>query len=251
MAWTREVRRPSPPRANSYRDSPGGDRGVSLFALGGIIGTVLFFAFIIIIGATRDGYSFLTDEISQLSASGVPAAWAQTTNFIVFGLILIGLAFGLHRGITEGQGSKVGPILIGTFGLLATFGNGVFPTDRYGAPETTVGTLHSLTAGVGFIALIVAMFVLPRRLRQADAWSNLAGLSRWMGGAASILMLLHLFASETEGFLDDYVGLVQRIFAATVLTWLFVLALRLYQTSTAGALVSASAGSARRASNAL
>ncbi len=208
-----------------------GDKLVRLLALGGMFGTVLFFALIFIIGATRDGYSFLTDEISQLSASGVPAAWAQATNFIVFGLIVIGLAFGLHLGITGGTGSITGPILIGAFGLLATIGNGVFPTDQYGAPETTVGTLHSLTAGFGFIAVIVAMFVLPRRLRQDDKWSNLVGWSRWIGIAATILMLLFLFASETEGFLDGQVGLVQRIFAATVLTWLFVLALRLFQVS--------------------
>ena len=208
-----------------------GDRLVRLLAMGGMFGTVLFFGLISIIGATRDGYSFLTDEISQLSASGVPAAWAQATNFIVFGLIVIGLAFGLHLGITGGTGSITGPILIGAFGLLATIGNGIFPTDQYGAPETTVGTLHSLTAGFGFIAVIVAMFVLPRRLRQDDNWSDLVGWSRWIGIAATILMLLFLFASETEGFLDGQVGLVQRIFAATVLTWLFVLALRLFQVS--------------------
>ena len=208
-----------------------GDRLVRLLALGGMFGSVLFFAFIFIIGATRDDYSFVIDEISQLSASGVPAAWAQATNFVVFGLILIGLAFALHRGITGGHGSIVGPILIGAFGLLATIGNGVFPTDQYGAPETTVGNLHSLSAGFGFIAVIVAMFVLPRRLRQDDDWSDLVGWSRWTGIAATILMLVYLFASETEGFLDSHVGLVQRIFAAAVLAWLFVLALRLFQVS--------------------
>ncbi len=208
-----------------------GDRLVRLLAMGGMFGTVLIFALIFIIGATRDGYSLLTDEISQLSASGVPAAWAQATNFIVFGLIVIGLALGLHLGITGGHGSIKGPILIGAFGLLATIGNGILPTDQYRAPETTVGNLHSLTAGFGFIAVIVAMFVLPRRLRQDDNWSDLVGWSPWMGIAATILMLLFLFASETEGFLDGQVGLVQRIFAATVLTWLFVLALRLFQVS--------------------
>jgi len=92
-----------------------------------MLGTVVFFALIFIIGATRDGYSLLTDEISQLSASGVPGAWAQTTNFIVFGLIVIGLAVGLHRGITDGHGSIIGPVLIGAFGLLAAFAMGCFP----------------------------------------------------------------------------------------------------------------------------
>ena len=216
-------------------DGTEGERLFRWLAVAGMLGSVLFFALIFIIGATRDGYSLLTDEISQLSASGVPGAWAQTTNFIVFGLIVIGLAVGLHLGITDGHGSIIGPVLIGAFGLLAAFGNGVFPTDQYGAPETMIGTLHSLSAGFGFIALIVAMFVLPRRLRQDPAWADLAGPSRWMGVAATVLMLLYLFASEVEGFLDRYVGLVQRIFAATVLAWLFLISLRLFQVSKAAA----------------
>ena len=198
-------------------------------AVGGIVGTVSFFFLILLIGATHDGYSALSDEISQLGAAGVAGAWAQSANFIVFGLIVIFLAWGLDRGITDGHGSRLGPILIGTFGLLATVGNGVFPTDQYGAPETTIGNLHSVGAGLGFTALIVAMFVLPRRLRHDDAWSGLAGLSRWIGLVSAVLMVLYLFASETEGLLDGYVGLVQRIFAIAPLAWLFLLSIRLYQ----------------------
>jgi len=213
-------------------DGPGRGAMVRWLAAAGVIGTVLFFALILIIGATRESYSLLSDEISQLSASGVAGAWAQTANFIIFGLIVVGLAVGLHLGITDGEGSVIGPILIGLFGGLAAFGNGVFPTDQYGAPETTIGDLHSLTAGIGFVAVLVAMFVLPRRLRQDPEWSDLAGISRWMGVGATALMVLYLFASEVEGFLDGYVGLIQRIFAAVVLIWLFILSLRLYQIST-------------------
>jgi len=187
-----------------------------------------------LIGVARDGYNAMSDEISQLAAAGAPGAWMQSTNFIIFGLLLIALAWGLHKGI-EGNGSRLGPILIGTFGFLAAVGNGVFPTDQYGAPETTVGNLHSLTAGLGFTALIVAMFVLPRRLRQDDEWTDLADLSRWIGLASTALMLLYLVASETVGFLDDYVGLIQRIFAATVLAWLFILSFRLFRVSSARA----------------
>lgn len=36
------------------------------------------------------------------------------------------------------------------------------------------------------------------------------------------------------GFLDGQVGLIQRVFAATVLAWLFMLSLRLFRLSTAG-----------------
>lgn len=208
------------------------DEGVTWWlAAIAVFGIPLFFAFIFIIGATRSGYNLMSDEISQLSASGVPGAWAQTANFIVFGVISIGLAVGLHRGLTNGEGSVLGPVLVGAFGLLAAIGNGLFPTDRIGSPETTMGTLHSLTAGIGFLAVISAMFVLARRMRIDDDWSDLAGPSRLIGVSAAILMVLYLIAKENEGFLDGHVGLIQRLFAATVLTWLFLLALRLGRTS--------------------
>jgi len=223
--WTPEVEL-------TVEDSNNTVQWVGWSAVGGIVGTVVFFLLIFVIGVSRDGYSALSDEISQLGAAGAAGAWMQSVNFILFGLLVIALAWGLHRGI-EGNGSRLGPILIGMFGLLATVGNGVFPTDQYGAPETTVGNLHSLGAGLGFIALIVAMFVLPRRLRQDGEWTDLVGLSRWMGLSSTVLMLLYLFASETEGFLDDHVGLIQRVFAATVLAWLFLLALRLLRVSNA------------------
>ncbi len=40
-------------------------------AVGGIVGTVSFFFLILVIGVTHDGYSALSDEISQLGAAGV------------------------------------------------------------------------------------------------------------------------------------------------------------------------------------
>lgn len=196
-----------------------------------IVAIPLFFAFIFIIGATRTGYSLMSDEISQLSAAGVPGAWAQTANFIVFGVIVMGLAVAIHRGLTDGEGSAIGPVLIGAFGLLAAIGNGLFPTDQIGSPQTTIGTLHSMTAGIGFLAVIAAMFVLPRRLRMDNDWSDLVGPTRVIGVSAAILMVLYLVSKENEGLLDGYVGLVQRLFAATVLTWLFLLAHRLFRTA--------------------
>ena len=200
-------------------------------ALGGMVGTALFLPVTFIIGSAQEGYDPVSQHISALSESGATNGWAQTVSFIVLGLLTVGLAAGLHRGISDGQGSVIGPTLIGVFGMLAGVGNGIFPADPIGAPETTVGTLHELTAAVGFTALIAAMFVLPRRLQQDDAWMSLATPSRWTGALAAVLMLLFLFAAEIEGFLDGYSGAAQRLFAVTVLAWLFVLSLRLLKVS--------------------
>lgn len=200
-------------------------------ALGGIAGTALFIPIAFLIGETRDGYSHVAQGISALSEAGAPQAWAQTTNFILVGLLLTGLAIGLHWGIGEGRGSVLGPALIAAFGLVALVLNGVFPADPVGAADTRVGTIHSRTAGLGFVAVITSMFVLPGRLVDHREWEDLASWSRWFGVASILLMVTYLMAQEGAiPAWHPWTGLLQRAMGATVMLWLFLLALRLYQT---------------------
>ncbi len=201
-------------------------------AIGGMAGTALFIPTAFLIGEMRAGYSHLSQGISALSETGAPGAWAQTSNFIIVGLLLIGLAAGLLGGIGEGRGSVLGPALIGAFGLLALVLNGVFPADPVGAPETLTGTAHSLTAGLGFVAVIASMFVLPRRFREHEEWKNLSSLSRRFGIGSIILMVSYLMAQEgAVQAWQPWTGLLQRGMGGAVMLWLFLLALRLFQTS--------------------
>jgi hypothetical protein len=201
-------------------------------AIGGMAGSLLFIPTAFLIGMTRGSYSHIAQGISALSETGAPDAWAQTGNFIVVGFLLIGLAVGLQHGIGAGNGSVLGPALIATFGLLALVLNGVFPADPVGAPETSVGTAHSLTAGLGFIAVIVSMFILPGRFREQAEWQNLAALSHWFGLVSIVLMVTFLMAQEgAVQVWQPWTGLLQRGMGAAVLLWLFLLALRLYRTS--------------------
>ena len=201
-------------------------------ALGGMVGTLLFIPVAFLIGEVQGDYSHMAEGISALSETGAADAWAQTANFIIVGLLVFGLAVGLHRGIGEGNGSMWGPALIGAFGLGALVMNGLFPSDPVGAPETAVGTVHSVSAGLGFVAVIAAMFVLPRRLRKHEAWKTLASSSPLFGIASIVLMVSYLMADEgaIEAW-QPWTGLLQRGMGAAVLAWLFLLALRLFRTS--------------------
>lgn len=212
----------------------GTDSLLKALAIGGMLGTLLFLPVAFIIGETRSGYSHLSQGISALSESGAFDPWAQATNFLVVGTLVLGLAFGLHRGIGRGRGSIVGPVLIAAFGLLAFISNGIFPADPVGAPETPVGTVHSLTAGLGFISVITALFVLPRRLEKHERWSAISSLSPWFGVVTIVSMVTYLAAQERAiPILHPWTGLLQRLMAGAVLLWLFLLSLNLYRTSTA------------------
>lgn len=200
-------------------------------AIGGMAATVLFLPVAFLIGETRAGYRHMAHRISALAETGAPDAWAQSANFIVVGLLLVGLALGLQRGIGDGGGSARGPALIGAFSL-AISANGIFRADPLGAPDTLPGTIHSLSAGLGFLALIAAMFLLPRRLVQHEAWQPLAPVSPWFGVATIVLMVSYLLAQEgAVPAWQPWTGLLQRGMVAAVMAWLFLLARRLFQTA--------------------
>lgn len=200
-------------------------------AIGGMTGTFLFIPIAFLIGEMREDYSHLSQGISALSETGATDAWAQTANFVIVGMLLIGLAVGLQRGISEIRASFLGSTLIAAFGL-AVIMNGVFPSDPVGAQDTLTGTVHSLSAGLGFLAVIAAMFVLSRPFLEHEEWQNLSSLSRWFGIATIFLMVSYLMAQEgAVPAWHPWIGLLQRGMVAAVMAWLFLLALRLFQTS--------------------
>jgi len=218
-------------RGARAEDLKAGSRLNRRLALGGMVGTLLFLPVVFLIGETTDGYSHLAHRISALSQTGAPEPWAQTINFMVVGILVIGLAVGLRREMSEGRASRLGPALIAAFGL-AMLLNGVFPADPLDEPDTLAGTLHSATAGLGFLGVIAAMFLLSRRFVEDAEWQQLASLSRLFGVATIVLMVSYLLAQEgaVEAW-NPWTGLLQRGMAAVVMAWLFLLALRLFQTS--------------------
>jgi hypothetical membrane protein len=198
-------------------------------ALGGMAGTLAFIPIAFLIGETTIGYSHIAQGISALSESGAPHPWSQTANFIVVGILIIGLAISLHKWVDRGEGSSLGPVFIGLFGFLALFLNGLFPEDPVGEPQTTNGVIHSTSAGLGFIFVITAMFVLPKRFRSSKNWQRLATPSLIFGAASIIFMVVYLMAQEgaVEAW-HPFTGFLQRLMAGTVMLWLFLLAARLY-----------------------
>ena len=82
-----------------------------ILAICGIIAPIIFAIIVIIAGFLRPDYSHLTDFVSELGAVGAPNAIIQRINFVLLGILIVAFTFGLHRGIGEGKGSIIGPLL--------------------------------------------------------------------------------------------------------------------------------------------
>lgn len=201
-------------------------------AIGGMAASFMFLPVVFAVGETRPGYSHIAGHISALSASGT-AAWAQNANLVLFGVLVAGLGLGLHVGINGGVGPPLGPALIAATGIASGWGSAIFPEVQGGDPMTVVGVVHTIASIIAFAALALSMFVaMPQRLEQDPAWSNLVAPSRWLGVAATACFFAFpLGVWDLVGPLETRTGLIQRLFAVAVLSWFFLLSLRLFQTS--------------------
>ncbi|MDV3221039.1 DUF998 domain-containing protein [Intrasporangium sp.] len=118
----------------------------------------------------REGFDASRHQWSLLANGDL--GWVQVTNFLLTGLMLTAFAVGLGRALAGGVGSRWAPRLAGLFGLSMVVA-GVFRADPalgfpVGTPEgpgevTTSGLVHFAAAGVGFMAIAAACFVIARR----------------------------------------------------------------------------------------
>jgi hypothetical membrane protein len=136
---------------------------------------------------TREGFDLTRHEWSLL-ANG-PLGWIQIADFILSGAMTIAFAVGLRRAIRPGRGAIWAPRLFAMYGL-GLIGAGIFRADPrlgfpVGAPNgpgvvSWHGTLHFVTAGIGFLGLIAACFVMASRF-ITEGRRGWAGCSRLTG----------------------------------------------------------------------
>lgn len=194
--------------------SRGGQR--SWLAWAGIVGPVLFTATYLAQELfRRDEYSPIEEPVSALEAG--PHGWVQQANFVVFGLLTLAFAVGLHRGIRPSRAGLAGPALFFASGiglLLAA----ILPL-REDASGTTYDPGGHFVAGVlFFLSSAAGLVVLSRRLRRDPAWRNIAAPTLVAGLLGLVgFFTLGALAIPDGAPLHDWAGLAQRVVLLAVL----------------------------------
>jgi hypothetical membrane protein len=137
----------------------------------GVAAGPLYVAVAVVQLLTRDGFDPRRHPVSLLSNGDL--GWIQITNFVVTGLLTVAAAVGMRRVLHPGRGGTWGPLLVGAYGV-GLVAAGIFvadPADGFppGTPPGTPdqlswhGALHFAVAGLAFLSLIAACFVVARR----------------------------------------------------------------------------------------
>jgi hypothetical membrane protein len=195
----------------------------------GIAGPLVFVAGIVVAGAVTPGYSHLSKPISQLAAFGQPYPAIQMIGFVVFGVSMLAVAYGLRLMLESRRSATIGVFLVALAGV-SMVGTGIFRADPMDQdPLSLSGIVHIATAMVLFPALCTAFIVLSRAMKKDDRWRGLANFSMVSGIAGWIFLIGYSAAFELQ---PDWLGVWQRFLAATFVIWFVVTSRRLAALST-------------------
>ncbi|RDH75783.1 DUF998 domain-containing protein [Mycolicibacterium moriokaense] len=180
--------------------------------------------------AIRDGYDPTRHAASQLANGDF--GWVQIATFVVTGAMTVAAAVGVGRALGTGRSAAWVAGLLGAFGV-GLIAAGVFradPSDGF-PPGTPMGMaepswhglVHLAVAGVGFICLVAACFVLANRF-ASDGEPGWAWFSRFTGA---------LFAGSFV-FMSSGLGRAAAVllFTAAVVVawaWLSAVSVKLYR----------------------
>jgi hypothetical membrane protein len=215
-------------RTGSYVDRAAEQRVTrSLLAFGVIAGP--FYVAVSLAQATvRDGFD-LTRHDWSLLANGA-GGWIQITNLILTGLMVVAAAVGWRRAMGTGVGRNWVPRLLATYGI-GLAAAGVFRADpMYGFPAGTPdgppvaptlhGTLHFVSGGIGFLALIIATFVMAKRFGREGR------TGRAVGSIATGVAFLGSFVGVASGSASPAMTLT--FTGAVLLVWVWLSSTSVY-----------------------
>ena len=182
----------------------------------GVIGYVSAWA---LAGVWTEGYDPVSQAISELFALDAPArpAWLVRAALIATGVVLVPFGWALH--VTLPGTGLAGPLLAAVSGV-ATALVVVFPCTA-GCPgigASATDTWHTIVAGTGYAALVLAPVAFGVRMRGHD--DRFAAISIAVGFIAGLG-----FAARAFGVGSELTGLSQRIFNTLADAWYVLAAL--------------------------
>ena len=196
--------------------SMGHIRPVIVAGWAGILGPVLFaVAFLAQDAARPGGYDPVAEPVSALAAG--PTWWIQQLNFVVFGVLTLVFAAGLHVGMDRTRTGWLGPALLSVSGIGLLLG-AAFPLARDASGAVYDPGGHFVAGLLFFPTSALALVALSPRLRRDPRWRSLATYTLAAGtiALASVVFMVALVMPE-DAPLHAWAGLAQRALVLAVL----------------------------------
>lgn len=189
-----------------------------LIFLSGFLGVLLFAMASILGGLQIDGYSFVSQYISESFASGLPNTAYLRLMYIISGFLLFIFGFVVPSALPKSRAITIGFWVFAILYGLGTITVAVFPCD-FGCPTdikdvSLAQFIHNTSAFFTYIVTPIAIISIGLSLKK---WASVGTLSQvsLVCGTMALIFVMILFADPT----GPYIGLLQRVIEANILGW--------------------------------
>jgi magnesium-transporting ATPase (P-type) len=192
--------------------------------LAGALSAVVYAAHVIVGGILWQGYSHITQTISELTADGAPNASLLRVLTTVYGVLAIifaaWLIFALRRAGAK-RAAIVGAILLFIMEFASLVGYGLFPL-RGGTEIDPENMGHLIVTGIVVVCTIGSVLLVGIGLKRTVGFRALGVFSLVCAGVIVVsggIMPVALASNLPVG------GLIERINIFTLQTWVFVISI--------------------------
>jgi len=215
MIQTRRVPNVRPSKGNRR------DRHAAWCAFAAIVGTLYFITAVVILHPLRPDLNPVTHAVSNY-ANG-PFGFLMTSAFFLLAMSEFALAWGLARCLSFSRRMVASIIVLNLagIGLLVT---GLFHSDVNvpRPPASASALVHWTGAGISFLSLMIAIFLLSGCFKRDLRLQSISRLSYiWLVAIVLALMAYGAFS------ILDLTGIGERIYLAVSVSWLLFASLRL------------------------
>jgi hypothetical membrane protein len=204
---------------------------IAALAAAGIAGPIIFAVVALVQSVLRQDHSLVQHPISALAAD--TSGWVQNVNFLLFGLLMIAFALGLHLGVRLSRWGWVGLAFLVLSGIGLMWG-GVFPaTDSTGAFDEN-RLLHIPGFIMTFLGGGIGLVVMSRRMARDLRWQSVATYALATGITMLVLILVGGgLVRPPSAPLHAWFGLFQWVLLAVWFPCTIILALKLLRLAKA------------------
>ena len=165
----------------------------------------------------RPEYNPVNHAVSNYAVG--PYGYLMTAAFYALALSVFALAHGLARSMALTTQAQVAMLLlnIASIGIVVM---GIFPGDAHALhpPATITGIVHWLAAGVSFLSIMIAAFILSNCFKTDERWQAFQRPAFALALAMVVALLLYGMLA-----LIGWIGIGQRIYITVSLTWLLLM----------------------------
>ena len=194
-----------------------------IFALGGMLGPVLYTMIWILGGILQPDYSHIRDDVSSLMAVGAPNKRLFDLMQIVDVVLMIIFFSSLHWAIEGGKGSVLGPACFVASNVVGLAVVWFYPLDEGGGIESPTAQMHIKLVMLMSVLAMLGMVAMWFRLMNAVGW---AGFSQYTLASLVVTLVTGLIAAKTVG--SNIMGLTERLVVTANVQYFFVLALKVF-----------------------